>query len=79
MQQVVHPSNPLFVQFSDQDVMQESVKQFAQVQVDDVSCYSVVHQCCYFITEGHQISQASSAIDKVMLAVLYHLHNTYVP
>ncbi|CAM9935932.1 unnamed protein product, partial [Bubo scandiacus] len=32
------------LQFRDKDVMQDSIKCFAQVQVDDISCSSLIHQ-----------------------------------
>ncbi|GAB0176555.1 hypothetical protein GRJ2_000120700 [Grus japonensis] len=41
------------LQFRDKDV-----KCFAQVQLDDISSSSLIHQCCNPIVEGHQICQA---------------------
>jgi len=34
------------LQFRDKDVARDSVKCFAPVQVDDISCSSLIHQCC---------------------------------
>jgi len=48
-------------QFRDKDIMQYSVKCLAQVQVDDVSCLSFVHQHCNPIIEGYQVGQARFA------------------
>jgi len=50
-------------------MVQDYVKGLAQVQVDDISCLSFVHQCHRSITEGCQIVQAQSALDETMLAV----------
>ena len=52
IQGVVHPSHQFFLQFGDQNVMQDDGKHFAQVQVDDVSCYSFIHWCCNSILKG---------------------------
>lgn len=46
------------LQFRDKDIMGDSIKCFAQVQVDDVNCSSPIHQCCNLIVEGHQIFEA---------------------
>ena len=46
------------LQFRDKDVVRDSVKCFAQVQVDDDSYSSLIHQCCNPIIEGHHIFQA---------------------
>lgn len=51
--------------------MGNSVKYFAQVQVDDVSCSSLTHQC--YIIECYQICQAQSVLSEPLLAVTYHL------
>ena len=65
--------------FRDKDVMRDSVKYFAQVQVDDISCSSLVHQRCNPIVEGHQICQAQFALSEAMLAVTNHLLIFHVP
>ena len=52
----------------------DHIKGLAQVQVDDTSCPSFVHQCHHPIVAGQQIGQAQSALDEAMLAVLDHLH-----
>jgi len=38
----VHPSN-LYLQLREKDVVGDSVKGFAEVQLDDIRCSSVVH------------------------------------
>ncbi|PKU42978.1 hypothetical protein llap_6739 [Limosa lapponica baueri] len=43
------------LQFRDQDVMQDSIKCFAQVHVDVLSCSSLIHQHSNPVIEGHQI------------------------
>ncbi|KAJ7428319.1 Polyadenylate-binding protein-interacting protein 1 [Pitangus sulphuratus] len=52
------------LQFRDKDVVWDSVKHFAQVQVDDISCSSLIYHCCNPIIEGHQICQDSSFEDE---------------
>ena len=66
------------LQFRDKDVVQDSVKHFAQVQVDDNSCSSLIHQCCNSIVERHQIWQALFALSEAMLTVTSHLPIFYV-
>ncbi|KAK4813652.1 hypothetical protein QYF61_014951 [Mycteria americana] len=70
IQPVPHPpSGPsvksMSLQFRDKDVMQDSVKCFAQVQADDISCSSLIHQRCNAVVEGHQICQAQFALSEV--------------
>ena len=45
------------LQFRDKYVTQDSVICFAQVQVDDIHCSSLIHQHSNPIVEGHQICQ----------------------
>ncbi|GAB0205260.1 hypothetical protein GRJ2_002991600 [Grus japonensis] len=45
------------LQFRDKDVMRDSVKCLAQVQVDDVCHSSLIHQCCNLMVESHRICQ----------------------
>lgn len=47
--------------FQDKDFIQDSVKCFAQNQVD-VNCSSINHECCNPIIEGHQICQAQQEL-----------------
>lgn len=63
---------------ADKDVMQDSTKYFIYVQIDDISCSSLTHQCCNAIVEGHRICQAQLALGGVMLSVTSHLI-FYVP
>lgn len=63
----------------DKDVMQDSVKCFAQDQVDDVSCSSLTHWHCNPITEGHQNGQAQLALSEALVAVTSHLSVFHVP
>ena len=60
IQPIVYPPNSptitfICLQFRDKDVVRDHVK--AQVEVDNISCLSFVHQCCHSIIEGHQICQ----------------------
>lgn len=41
------------LQFGDKDVMQDSVKHFEQVQVDEIFCASLHHKYCRPIKEGY--------------------------
>jgi len=61
------------LQFRDKDVVRDSVKCFAQLQADDVSCSSLIHQHCNPVVEGHQICQVQFALSKAMLAVIMFL------
>ena len=60
---------PMSLQIRDKDVVQDSVKSFAHVQVGDISCSSLIHQHCNTIVEGHQVCQAQFALSEAMLAV----------
>lgn len=40
---------PLPLQFRDKDIMQGNVKCITQVQVDGISCSSLIYQCCRFV------------------------------
>ena len=67
---VIYPSiKSMSLQFKDKDFMWDSVTCSAQVQVDDVCCCSLIHQCSNPIIEGHQICQAQFALTEAMLAV----------
>uniref|UniRef100_A0A8V5FRB3 Uncharacterized protein n=1 Tax=Melopsittacus undulatus TaxID=13146 RepID=A0A8V5FRB3_MELUD len=48
----------------DKDVMWDSVKCFAQVQVDDDNCSTPVHHFCSSVIEDHQIGQAGFSPSK---------------
>lgn len=65
------------LEFGDKDGIQDSVKCFTQVQVDDVICSSLICQCCNPV-EGHQICQAEFALSGVMV-VTSHLFVFHVP
>ncbi|PKU36589.1 hypothetical protein llap_13111 [Limosa lapponica baueri] len=71
------PSGPsvksMSLQFRDKDIMWDRVKCFAQVQVDDTSCSSLIHQRCNLTVEDHQIYQAQFAFSEAMLTVTSHL------
>ena len=54
------------------DFVWGSVKCFARVQLDDVSCSSLIHQCSNPIVVGHQICQAWFALSEAVLAVTSH-------
>lgn len=56
--------------FSDKDVVQDSDKCFAQVQLDDASCSPIIHQFCNPVVGGHQICQARFFLSNTKLAVL---------
>ena len=53
--------------------MQDGVKCFAKVQVDDICCSSYIHQHCNAVVEGHHICQAWFALSEAMLAVTKYL------
>jgi len=59
--------------------MQDSVKRFAQVQADDVTCSSLIHQCCNSVVAGHQICQARFALSEALFAVAIHLLIFHMP
>jgi len=59
--------------------MRGSVKCFAQVQADDSSCSSLVHQRSNPISEGHRVYQAQFALREATLAVTNHLSVFHVP
>lgn len=60
------------LQFKDNDVMRDSVKHFAQVQLDNIHCFSLT-QCCHPVKGGHQICQVQFAISEAMLTVSSHV------
>lgn len=66
-------------QLRQKDVMWDNVKCFAQVQVGNVSCSSLIHPCCNPSIEGCHICKASFAISEAMLAVTNHLLTLHVP
>lgn len=49
------PINLMSLHFRDKNVMQDSVKYLAQVQVEDISCSSPIHHHCKPATEDSQI------------------------
>lgn len=51
----------------------------SQVQVDDVSFSSLIHQFCSLIIQSHQISQAQIAPSKAVLAITKQILNSNVP
>ena len=57
--QPIYPNSPPFksisLQFRDKDVAYNHARGLAQVQEDNTSCSSFVHQCCHSITGSHQI------------------------
>ena len=59
--------------------MQDCVKCFVQVQLDDVIWSSFILQCSNPIIEGHKICQAQFALSEAMLAVTNHLFIFHVP
>ena len=67
------------LQFRDKDVVWDSVKCFAQVQLDNVSYSSLIDQNSNPVVEGHQICQAQFAPSETMLAVTNHLLIFHVP
>jgi len=67
------------LQFSEKNIVLHSVKCFAQVQVDDIPCSSLIHQYSNPIVEGHLICQAPFVRSEAMLAVINHLLILHVP
>lgn len=53
--------------------MWNSVKCISQVQVDYVTCSSLIHQCYNLVIDGLQICQAKFALSEAMLAITNHL------
>ncbi|PKU38252.1 rna-directed dna polymerase from mobile element jockey- hypothetical protein [Limosa lapponica baueri] len=50
-------------------VVKKVVKEkVVKVQVDDVSCSLLIHQCCSAIVEGHQISKGKSCLINLVAA-----------
>lgn len=83
--QLMHPSNPCHSSLESKDVMWDSVKCFAQVHVDDISCFSLIYQPCNPVKGLHQFLQAQLAPSEAILAVtnqtiqinIQHIHSTY--
>jgi len=46
----------VFLQLGDQDIMQDSVKCFPQIQVDYISCSCFIHWGCNSIISIHQVN-----------------------
>ena len=67
------------LQFTDKGVMQDHIRGLSQVQVDDISCPSFVHQCHHSITEVHKFHQARPTLGEAMLIVLDLLLISHVP
>lgn len=61
----------IFLQFDNQDVMQDCVKCFAQVQIDDISCSCFIH--CNSIIKGHQVCQTWLILGEAMSVTINHL------
>lgn len=59
--------------------MQGSNKSFAQIQVDEISSSSLMHQHCNPITEGHCICQAGFALSEALMDVINRLHFFHEP
>jgi len=47
------PNQSIFHQFRDKNVTWDHFKDLAEVMVDDISCFSFVHQCHYCTVEGY--------------------------
>lgn len=52
--------------FRDSDIIWDCVKCYAQVQVDDSSCFSLIYQCCNPVMEEHQICQALFSLSETI-------------
>ena len=63
----------------DKDVVQNSVKCFAQVHVDVFSWSFLTYQRSNSVTEGHEICQAQFALSEAMWAVTSHVLIFHVP
>lgn len=59
------------LQSRENDVMQDSDKCFAQVQVSDISCASLIHQQCNPIIEDRQICQVRFGHSETILGSLW--------
>lgn len=59
--------------FRDQlDADQDSIKYLAQLQVDNISFSSFIHQCFNPTAKGHQICYAQFALSEATLAIVKH-------
>ena len=67
------------LQFRDKDVVNDSVKCFAPVQVDDISCSSLIHQHGNLIIEGYQICQVLFVLSEAMWVVTSQLLIFHAP
>ena len=61
------------LQLREKDVTRVSVKWFGQIQVDAISCSSLILWLCNPSVEGHHIFQAQFALSEAMLAVINQL------
>jgi len=59
--------------------MGDHVKDFEEVQIDDICSSSLVYSYSHCITEGHKVGQAGLALGEAMLAVSNHLPVLHVP
>lgn len=79
--QVVHPSS-MSLKFRDRDIVLDSVRCFAQIQVDDICCHLfcsyLMYQCGNTVLEGQQIC-AWFLLRTAMLAVSNHQNTTLFP
>ena len=50
----------------------DHIKGFAEIQVDNISCFSFVH-CCRLSIVGYQLGEVWSALGEAVLAISDHL------
>lgn len=77
--QVVYQSNPCLFDLEIRILYRRVTNALYKCNVEDRNCSSVICQCCYTITEGHQICQVWFALYKAMLSLTSHLFVFHVP
>lgn len=54
-------------------MMQDSVKGFTKVRVNNIHCFPLIHRASHLTVEGYQVGQASFPLCKSMLTTSNHL------
>lgn len=85
MQEVVHPSSPCFYIWWPK-CHAGSVTLFMKYQVDDISCFPLMHWCCNSITESNQVHKVwftwhsfpSELIKRIMMSYQANIDLLYL-
>ena len=59
--------------------MGDHVKSLTEVQIDDISCFSLVHSHSYAIIKSDKVGLGGHALCEAMMAFLYHLPLSNAP